>query len=140
MAALILSPRIDNIIYVPEEFGAPQIYKIEDRQFTNVSFSKTLLIGIEFRNCTFEDCLFQSTEFERCEFHECVFTCCNFNKSKFADTYIDPKVITGIFDPRDHANIGVHVFQQLRSNALNTHQPELFQAADWQFRRWKRHE
>lgn len=32
------------------------------------------------------------------------------------------------------------MFQQLRSNALNTHQPEFFQIADWEFRRWLRFE
>jgi hypothetical protein len=56
------------------------------------------------------------------------------------DTYVDPKYFVGIFDAKKYANIGVWVFQQLRSNALNTHQPEHFQLADWEFRRWRRHE
>lgn len=140
MVALLQQQHIENAIYEPDEFHPRPFFKIQGKRFFNVSFSRTHFFWIEFRKCSFEDCLFLGTEFERCELHECNFKCCNFHKSRFIDTYVDPQIFIGLFHPRDHTNIGVHVFQQLRSNAMNTHQPEFFQTADWQFRLWRRRE
>jgi hypothetical protein len=133
--------RIENVIFVPDEFRPTRPQNvIRKKFFCNVSFRSTRFYGVEFRDCTFEDCLFVGSEFDRCEIHDCSFTGCNFQKVRLVDTYVDPKAFVRLFDPARHANIGVWVFQQLRSNALNTHQPEFFQTADWQFRRWRRHE
>lgn len=138
--ALLSGSRIRNAIYQPNEFQPQPFYRVRYKYFRNVSFSRTRFFWIEFRECLFEDCLFLGTEFERCEIHDCTFICCNFHKSRFVDTYVDPNAFVGLFDSREDTNIGVHVFQQLRSNALNTHQPEFFQTADGQFRLWRRWE
>ncbi len=132
---------VANVYYEPDEFRPTRPKNVvKERTFRNVNFSNTAFIGVEFRKCVFEDCLFLSCEFDRCEFHHCKFTCCNLHKVRFVSTYVDPQIFVGIFNPVKHANIGVHVFQQLRSNALSTHQPDFFQTADWQFRVWLRYE
>jgi hypothetical protein len=141
LITLVDGGEVSNAYYEPPEFRPLRPKNvIKKKTFRNVNFSNTVFIGIEFRKCVFEDCLFLSSEFDRCEFHHCKFTCCNLQKVRFVSTYVDPFVFIGVFNPQKHANIGVHVFQQLRSNALNTHQPDFFQTADWQFRVWSRHE
>lgn len=133
--------RIENAIFFAQELrpSRPQ-NSIRNKAFCNVSFKSTRFYDVEFRYCEFEDCLFVGSQFDRCELHHCSFKGCNFHKVRFVETYVDPRVFIGLFDPARHANIGVHVFQQLRSNALNTHQPEFFETADWEFRRWLRYE
>ncbi|MEA3189395.1 MAG: hypothetical protein QOD99_3225 [Chthoniobacter sp.] len=133
--------RIENAIYRADTFQPRRPRNvIRNRTFNNVSFRSTLFRDVEFRDCTFEDCLFVGSEFNRCEIHRSIFRGCNLHKARLVDTYIDPALLIGVFDPTRHANIGVWVFQQLRSNSLNTHQPYFFQIADWEFRRWLRFE
>jgi hypothetical protein len=136
-----VNKRIENAIFFATELRSPRPQNvIRNKAFYNVSFKSTRFYDAEFRYCEFEDCLFVGSQFDRCEIHHCSFKGCNFHKVRFVETYVDPQVFVGLFDPTKHANIGVYVFQQLRSNALNTHQPEFFQTADWRFRRWLRHE
>src|SRR5436190_237447 len=141
LVSLLSNSVFENLVYLPPEFRPSRPRNvIRKKTFRNVSFRTTLFYDVEFRNCTFEDCLFVGSEFQRCEFHHCTFSGNNLHKARFVDSYIDPQALVGVFNPLKHANIGVWVFQQLRANALNTHQPEFFQIADWQFRRWRRHE
>jgi hypothetical protein len=135
------SKEITNVIFLPHELRPPRPKNVvKDKILRNISFRSTRFYDVEFRNCAFEDCLFVGSEFERCEIHSCTFKGCNFHKVRLLDTYVNPRVFIGLFDPVKHANIGVHVFQQLRANALNTHQPVFFETADWHFRRWLRYE
>lgn len=132
---------IKDVLYAPDTFSPKRPKnRLKGKHFQNVSFSKTQLLGLEFRSCTFTDCLFIGTIFEDCEFHRCSFVGCNFHKSVFRKTYIDPAIFSKIFDPKKHANIGVHLFQQLFSNAAESHQREFATSAEYYFKKWKRYE
>jgi len=110
------------------------------KRFTNISFSKTDIIGIEFKKCEFADCLFIGTSFIDCEFHDCVFKGCNPYKIKFRGTYIDPSYFAGMLSPVDHSNIGVWLFQQLLKNSAECRQPSFSQNALYYFHKWKRYQ
>jgi hypothetical protein len=132
---------VEHAKYIPDvlELRRP-LNVIKNIAFRNVSFKDTRLIGLEFHACTFDDCLFLGTVFELCEFHDTSFTGCNPYKTRFVNTYIDPLVFRNLLNSSKHANIGVYLFQQLRANALNTHQPEFASDADFLFEVWRRHE
>ena len=108
--------------------------------FNNVSFSITDISGITFRGCTFEDCLFMSTRFINCEFHNCKFIGCNPQKIEFINTYIDPEVFVGMIDEVKHSNIGIHLFQRLYKNAMETEQPKFVRTAEFNMRKWERYD
>ena len=141
LALLQQNARVENAIYLPDELQSSRPQNvIREKTFCNVSFKDTRFYKIVFRDCQFVDCLFMGCELERCEIHDCSFGGCNFSKVLIIDTYVDPRYFVAMFDDKQYANIGVWVFQQLRSNALNTHQPDHFEVADFEFLRWKRYE
>lgn len=133
--------RVENAVFEPPRLSpARPENRIKNCIFSNVSFKSTELSGLEFQGCKFEDCLFLGTTFNLCEFHQTQFTGCNPYKAHFVNTYVDPDIFAGMLDPRRHANIGVNLFQQLRSNAFTTHQPDFAESADWLFQKWRRYE
>ena len=129
-----------NVIYIPQalEPGRPE-NRFIDKSFTNVSFSKTTITGVEFRNCKFIDCLFLGTSFVNCEFHDCTFEGCNPHKVLFTNTYIDPSVFEGMLDPGLYSNIGMHLFQQLFDNSMSMRQREFANVAEFNRSKWKRY-
>lgn len=132
---------IKNILYEPDTFAPKRPQNRLDRKaFTNVSFSKTKLTGIEFRRCKFVDCLFIGAKFLSCEFHDCHFEGCNPYKASFENTYIDPKVFENTLDAKKHSNIGVWLFQQLLENSVKCQQPEYAQTARYLFNKWLRYQ
>ena len=111
----------------------------EGKTFTNVSFAKTEISGIIFRDCKFIDCLFMGTRFIDCRFHNCTFDGCNPHKIEFANTYIDPGVFEGMLHKVDHSNIGIHLFQQLYKNAMETEQRKFARTAEFNMQKWERY-
>lgn len=132
-----------NVLFQPDTLGPPDttnaIRPFTDKTFTNVSFAKTTITGVTFRDCVFVDCLFIGTRFVNCEFHGCTFKGCNPHKIVFENTYIDPSVFEGMLDPVEHSNIGMHLFQQLYNNSMETHQPEFADTAEFNRSKWNRY-
>jgi uncharacterized protein YjbI with pentapeptide repeats len=122
---------VKNILYEPDAF-APERPKnrLNRKTFTNVSFSKTELTGIEFRRCKFVDCLFIGAIFISYEFHDRHFEGCNPYKVSFENTYIDPKVFENTLEANKYSDIGVWLFQQLLANSVKCQQPEYAQRGD----------
>ena len=138
------SNELRNVIFLPntltlDDLGVPRTY-FTGKTFNNVSFSKTVISGITFRRCTFEDCLFMATQFIDCEFHECKFLGCNPQKIVFKETYINPSIFQGMLKKKEHSNIGVHLFQQLYKNAMDTAQPKYARTAEFNMRKWERYD
>ena len=138
------SNEIRNVIFLPDtltrnDLGVQRTL-FTDKTFNNVSFSRTVISGITFTRCTFEDCLFVTTQFINCEFHECIFRGCNTHKIVFKETYIDPSIFQGMLDKKKRSNIGVHLFQQLYKNAMNTEQPKYARTAEFNMRKWERYD
>jgi hypothetical protein len=130
-----------DILFEPDRLALKRPEnKIKDKNFTNVSFAKTLIEGLEFTRCKFVDCLFIATVFRGCEFHDCTFVGCNPYRVRFEDTYIDPVAFAGLLDPKIHSNIGVRLFQQLLHNSHGCQQPEFARQAHYYFQKWKRYQ
>lgn len=108
------------------------------KTFENISFSRTDIIGIRFNECTFKDCLFVGTRFVDCGFRKCSFNGCNPHKIEFNNTYIDPNVFKNTLDTKEHANIGVYLFQQLYKNATEMEQHKFARVAEFNFNKWQR--
>ena len=141
VARIARSDHIRGVLYRPDDFEPRQPdYRIVGKTFQNVSFSKTTLSHIVFRDCKFCDCLFIATRLVDCEFHDCTFANCNTHKISIENTYIDPEAFAHMLHPEQHANIGVHLFQQLLKNATTTQQPRFRNAAEFHFRNWRRHQ
>lgn len=113
---------------------------IKDVTFRNVGFSKTVVDGLVFRRCRFEDCLFIATTFKDCEFHNCVFLNTNLYKARFQNTYVDPRSFKKALLPKQHANIGVSLFQELARNSAACAQHSFQSSAEFLFRKWKRYQ
>ena len=129
------SRHIVNVVYRPDNFI---LKKVSDIKFENVSFSKTKIKNTNFKNCTFENCLFIGSEFEDVEFHGCNFVNCNFFKSKFKNIYGKPGQFRKAILNNSHANIAVHLYQQLRENYQSEAQREFKNEVEYQFSVWKR--
>lgn len=141
LSLLKVSDSLKNLLYQPDEFApARPLNRLKGNIFTNVSFAKTTLIGIEFSNCRFVDCLFIGTVFQQCEFHGCEFDGCNLYKARFEGTYVNPEVFAKLLNKKRHSNIGVYLFQQLMRNAANMRQFSFAQKAEYYFLRWKRYQ
>lgn len=138
---LMSSDYIKGVLYSPGTFSPPTPKnRIIGKTFENVSFSKTSLYHVTFRNCIFRDCLFIASQIKDCEFHDCTFDHCNTHKINIVNTYVDPEKFSRMLDPEKHANIGVHLFQQLLRNASNTQQRQFRDSAEFHFRNWQRHQ
>lgn len=137
-----ISNHLKDVLFEPPEL-APEL---PDSRFTritfeNVSFSKTKIRNVSFSRCSFIDCLFIGTEFKDCYFSRCSFSGCNPYKATFVNTYIDPAAFdkNGLRSDK-FANIGVGLYQQLYSNAINTHQRDFVDCAEFRIRVWNRHQ
>ena len=119
---------------------SPQRWRIRDREFIEISFSKTLIEEIEFKDCTFTSCLFLGTIFKHCRFTDCTFINSNTYRIEFIDVYINPRSFDGCLDKKLHQNIGVYLYQELLNNSRQQSQPDFAQEALFQFRRWLRFE
>jgi hypothetical protein len=138
---LAASDLVQDVAYTPRVLTATRPYgEIKGKTFKNVSFKATTVRRLEFRACTFRDCLFLGTMFRDCEFHDCRFVGCNPYKARFSGTYINPLSFDeNTLLPSTQSNIGVGLYQQLLANALQAHQSDFAGAAEFLFRRWKRH-
>lgn len=141
LALLERADALRDLLIQPDEL-APQRprNRIHDKKFTNVSFSKKELRGVEFKRCGFIDCLFIGTHFNECDFHDCTFEGCNLYKARFTACYIDPVAFEHTCDPSRHSNVGVGLFQQLMQNSANTQQPDFSHSAQYLFRKWQRYQ
>lgn len=136
--------RIIDLLYRPDELeGGRKDWRshlIKGTDFENVSFSHTTISEITFRNCSFENCLFIGTTFKKLEFHNCSFTNCYMLKCRFEDTYISVSAFDACLDKNKHANIGVHLYQQLMRNFKTIDQPHMYEDARFLFLQWERYE
>jgi hypothetical protein len=114
--------------------------RFRNKTFLNVWFKNVTVENVAFHDCIFEDCRFIGTEFRSCEFHDCEFRRCNTHKIQFDRTYIDPLSFIKMPDKNKYWNIGVYLFQQLLRNSSEMHQAEFADAAEYEFKRWKRYE
>jgi len=135
VAHLRTSKHICNVLYEPDKL---EDQKIAGITFENVSFSKTLLRRLTFNDCSFIDCLFIGTKLEWVEFHRCRFIYCNFYKAVFRNVYAKPKQFRQAITESKHANIAVHLYQQLRENYYSESQREFKNEAEYGFAKWKR--
>jgi len=112
-------------------------FKVADTKFINFGAKRVVFTGVQFSRCSFVDCLFLGIEFRDCEFHQCRFVHTCTHKIKFVRTYIDPASFEDcIPHPFQHANLGVHLFQQLCQNASAAYQIDHLEKAEFEFRRW----
>ncbi|HVF58539.1 MAG TPA: ion channel [Thermoanaerobaculia bacterium] len=135
----LISNDLRNVLYRPDRLAPRDPYRLRAKTFENVSFSKTRLESLVFRRCHFIDCLFIGTEFVACEFHACRFEGCNPHKATFERCYVDPECFARMLNAREHANIGVHLFNQLEQNARDQEQHEFVASAAYLYRKWKRY-
>ena len=140
---LINSNDLRDVMFLPRTLTLKDLGEdldlFTDKTFTNVSFSKTDISGVSFTRCTFIDCLFINTKIDDCEFHRCNFDGCNPFRIEINSTYIDPRVFEGMINKSKHANVGIHLFQQLYDNAVKTNQPNFARTAEFNMRQWERH-
>ena len=120
---LLLEPEketLENFLYEPDGLDSPQSPRkwiIRDKNFINVSFSKTELAHFEFANCKFEKCLFIGSVFKNCRFRNCQFVSTNMHRVEFNSVFIDPHSFQNFLNRKDHKNIGVHLYQELLRNS-----------------------
>jgi hypothetical protein len=133
--ALETSAHIRNVLYRPRHFDIRK-KRVEGITFENVSFSKTDIGGVTFKECKFIRCLFIGTNFTDVEFHSCSFTRSNFFKATFKAVYGKPEQFSSAVIEDRYANIGVHLYQELRDNYKDEAQPEFMREAEYQFRKW----
>lgn len=131
--SLKTSKHIWNVQYSPDALKSKNIV---GKKFENVSFSKTELCEVTFKECEFIDCLFIGTAFFDTGFHSCAFKRCNFYKSRFSHVYGKPEQFVAAIPNDQYANIGVHLYQELRDNYADEAQPEFMREAEYQFKKW----
>lgn len=135
------SSSVANVSYMPrflQNSGDIKKSHFLNKTFKRVKFSHTCFSDIIFRNCVFEDCLFIGTRIIHCEFHNCEFIRTNTYKISISKTYIDPKSFRNCLNPREHQNLGVHLYQILLQNSREREQLEFERDAQFFFLRWKR--
>jgi hypothetical protein len=143
LTALRTSDNLRNFIYQPDELqptpkGEHPKLKIRDKNFTNASFSKTVIKNVILRKCTFTDCLFIGVSFENCEIHECKFENVNTHKIEIKETYLSANNFKNAITHRNYANIAVHLFQRIYDNLKDNDQPILARDAEYYFLDWER--
>jgi hypothetical protein len=136
------SNSLKNAQYTPEELKSPSqyiwLFKIENKTFDSVSFSKTKVSNFSFKNCKFINCLFVATSFVDCEFHECHFTGCDLRYTRFTNTYINPKSLENNLDHYNERNVGVRLYSNLRQNLSGLFLNDFANEAEYQYRIWYR--
>jgi hypothetical protein len=129
------SKHLCNLSYWPDILHE---IKIENTTFENFSFSKTTFNKVTFRNCTFKDCLFIGSKFVDSEIHSCIFEECNFFKATFDKVYAKPQQFKNAITNKDHANIALNLFNQLRNVYKEDSQKEYKSEAEYFFSKWRR--
>lgn len=130
---------ISDILYRPDELaGDPSAYRrqVKKKEFRNVSFTRTIIRNVDFYGCEFHQCLLIGTRFEDCEFHECKIIDTNTHKVEFKGVYIDPKTFDHCLSPKEHQNIGTHLYQRLMNNSNDENQPAFGRLASFNFNTW----
>lgn len=130
---------ISGILYRPNDLsGDPSSHRrqIRGKEFINVSFTRTIIRHVDFYDCVFRRCLFVSSRIEGCEFHDCKFVDTNTHKIDFKGVYIDPAAFNDCLSPKNHQNIGAHLYQRLMNNSHDEHQPGFGRLAAFHFNRW----
>ena len=131
--------KVANILCEPDEIsGTPSMgrTKICKKEFVNVSFTRTVIRNVDFYECVFRQCLFIKSQIENCEFHDCRFIDTNTHKIEFKGVYIDPISFEDCLSPKDHQNIGNHLYQRLMNNSNDENQPVFGRLASFEFNRW----
>jgi len=134
---------IRNRIYLPNNLAspyAPARWRIRDRKFLEVSFSKTLIENIEFENCDFTGCLFIATSLRNCRFTKCRFVKCNMYRVEISNVYLNPASFEKCLDKNKYQNIGLHLYQELLNNCRQQSQADFTQHAIFESRRWIRYQ
>lgn len=132
---------IKDVLYRPDKLKSPYEntrFRIKDRHFYNVSFTKTLIERVEFTDCEFENCLFIGTRISDCRFTHCKFIECNVYRIELDNVYIDPKSFRNCIQDKQYSNIGVYLFHELLNNSRRQAQPQFSDHALYHFRRWQR--
>ncbi|PZX18417.1 pentapeptide repeat protein [Palleronia aestuarii] len=133
---------LKDLLFRPDKLESvepPKRWRVRNKKFCNVSFSKTLLSQIEFTDCHFEECLFTGSVIYDCRFNFCIFVNCNFYRARIQECFIDPKAFAECLDPKRHANIGVGLYQELLHNSRQQAQTEFTSYAQYKFVQWKRY-
>ena len=135
-----ISNDLKNLIYRPNELkpinNHPTL-KIRDFNFTNFSFSKTLIQNVVFINCKFTDCLLIGTTIRECEFHNCSFKNVNTHKIIIEDSYVNPEAFINCINGVEKSNIAIHLFQQLLHNSKQQGQSRFSRIAEYNFKKWR---
>jgi hypothetical protein len=130
---------VADILYRPGDLsGDPSLYRrqIRKKEFVNVSFTRTIIRHVDFYDCVFRQCLFVGSRIEDCEFHDCKFVDTNTHKIEFKGVYIDPISFDGCLSPKEHQNIGTHLYQRLMNNSNDENQPAFGRLASFNFNKW----
>lgn len=132
---------LENKLYWPDTMtspDAPRRWVIRGKIFKNFSFSKTIIMYVEFIDCNFEKCLFIGSIIEKCRFNNCSFYSCNFYRSQFNDTFVDTRSFDKCIPDKRYANIAVGLYQELLHNSRQQDLAAFSMAAQWNFHRWQR--
>jgi hypothetical protein len=136
------SDSLKNAQFTPDELKSPSphiwLFKIENKTFDSVSFSKTRISNLSFKNCKFIKCLFIATSFMDCEFHDCHFSGCDLRYMHFSNTYINPKSLLNNLDRLSERNIGARLYSNLRQNLRGLFLNNFANEAEYQYRIWYR--
>ena len=138
---IVKNPMVVGYLYQPDILKPTELHstiRVDNVTFENVSFAKTELRRLRFRKCTFVECLFIGTKFSECDFYHCQFSLCNFHKIRISETSFDPNLICGCIDQKQHTNIALHLYSELRKSALQIENPEFAREAGYQYNRWNR--
>lgn len=130
---------IASILYYPGNLlGNPSSYRrqIREKEFVNVSFTRTIIRHVDFYDCVFRQCLFVGARIEYCEFHDCKFIDTNTHKIEFKGVYIDPIAFDDCLSPIEHQNIGTHLYQRLMNNSNDENQSTFGRLASFNFNLW----
>lgn len=135
---------VENILYRPSELAGdkhgPKRRLIKEKIFENVSFSYTVISDLTFEGCVFVNCIFVGTTFRDLRISKCTFHNCNVGKCQFSGTYVHVVSFDACLNKDKHANIGLHLYQQLKRNFKDQDQPDFLREADYLFMKWKRYQ
>lgn len=137
------SESIKDVLYRPDTLaGDPSSFRrqIRDKEFVNVSFTRTVIQAVNFYNCTFRKCLFVGCTIKECEFHDCKFIDTNTHKVELKAVYINPNSFDSCLLPTVDQNIGTHLYQRLMNNSNDENQPLFGRIAAFKFNMWMRYQ
>lgn len=136
------SKDIRDLLYRPDRLESvepPKKWRVRNKNFNNVSFSKTVISQVEFTNCRFANCLFTGSIISECRFNNCQFESCNFYRAEIRGSFVDPRSFSKCLNPKKHANIGVGLYQELLHNSRQQAQPDFSSYSQYHFMKWQRY-